>query len=250
MRVAVVTVGDELLSGDTENTNATWLCRRLHDRGVVVERVTTVPDRVADIARVVNEYRAEYDAVVVTGGLGPTPDDRTMDGVAAAFGRETERHEEAMAWLTEHGGYAAADLAEGTAYLPTDARMIPNEEGVAPGAVVESVYVLPGVPAEMRATFERVEAEFSGDPTYAETVAADEPESQLLDRITGVQEAFDVTVGSYPGDHVRLKVTSHDPDETAAAAAWLRDRVVLADGADGSDSTDADEGADGRATDD
>ena len=90
MRVAVVTVGDELLSGDTANTNATWLCRRLTERGVEVERVLTVPDAVSDIAQVVNESLAAYDAVVVTGGLGPTHDDLTMEGVAAAVGREVE----------------------------------------------------------------------------------------------------------------------------------------------------------------
>ncbi|PSQ33031.1 hypothetical protein BRD09_02155 [Halobacteriales archaeon SW_10_68_16] len=84
MRVALVCVGDELLAGDTVNTNATWLGSQLRDRGVDVERVTVVPDRIADIARVVNEYRADYDAVVVTGGLGPTHDDLTMEGVAGS----------------------------------------------------------------------------------------------------------------------------------------------------------------------
>ena len=88
MNAAVVTVGDELLVGDTENTNATWLCDRLDARGVAVRRVTVVPDEVSEIARVVNEYYAEYDAVIVTGGLGPTHDDVTMEAVAAAFGRD------------------------------------------------------------------------------------------------------------------------------------------------------------------
>ncbi|MFB6130270.1 MAG: competence/damage-inducible protein A [Salinigranum sp.] len=225
MRVAVLTVGDELLAGDTENTNATWLCRRLTERGVEVERVTTVPDRVADIARVTNEYHAEYDAVLLTGGLGPTPDDRTMEGVASAFGRAVEPHEEARTWLTEHRGYANEDLAEGTTHLPAGARMLPNEVGVAPGAVVEGVYVLPGVPAEMRAMFEEVADEFEGTPRYVETVRTPEPESALLDRIREVGERFDVTVGSYPGETVRLKVTAFDPETAAAAASWLRERV-------------------------
>jgi len=91
MRVALVSVGDELLTGDTVNTNAAWLGRELSDRGVAVERTTVVPDRTADIARVVNEYHAEYDAVVVTGGLGPTHDDVTIEGVAAAFGPRRRR---------------------------------------------------------------------------------------------------------------------------------------------------------------
>ncbi|WP_049981268.1 competence/damage-inducible protein A [Halolamina rubra] len=225
MDAAIVTVGDELLTGDTENTNATWLCARLDERGVGVERVTTVPDREADIARVVNEYHAEYDAVIVTGGLGPTPDDVTMAGVAAAFGREVELHDEAVAWLREEGGYAGDDLATGTAELPAGSRPLHNTEGVAPGAVVESCYVLPGVPAEMRAMFAAVADEFDGEQTYVERVEAAEPESELLDRIAEVGERFDVSVGSYPGETVTLKVTATDPAEARRAAAWLAEHV-------------------------
>ncbi|MFB6107810.1 MAG: competence/damage-inducible protein A [Haloplanus sp.] len=225
MRVALVTVGDELLSGDTVNTNAAWLCDRLDERGVRVERVTTVPDRIADIARVVNEYRADYDAVLVTGGVGPTHDDVTMAGVAAAVGRPVEPHEEAREWLTERGGYAAEELTEGTTHLPAGARMLPNRVGVAPGAVVDDVYVFPGVPDEMKAMFESVIAEFEGDPRYVEEVETTEPESTLLDRLREVRERFDVTVGSYPGDGVRLKLTASDPETASDAAAWLRERV-------------------------
>ncbi|KPN31136.1 competence damage-inducible protein A [Halolamina pelagica] len=225
MDVAIVTVGDELLTGDTENTNATWLCARLDDRGVTVERVTTVPDRVGDIARVVNEYHAEYDAVLVTGGLGPTHDDVTMAGVAAAFGREVERSDEAVDWLREEGGYASEDLVTGTAELPAGSRPLHNTEGVAPGAVVESCYVLPGVPAEMKAMFATVADEFDGESTYIERVEAAEPESALLDRLSEVQDRFDVTVGSYPGETVTLKVTATDPEEAKRAAGWLADHV-------------------------
>ncbi|RCU46495.1 competence/damage-inducible protein A [Haloplanus salinus] len=225
MRVAVVTVGDELLSGDTVDTNASWLCDRLDERGVSVERITTVPDRVADIARVVNEYHAEYDAVIVTGGVGPTHDDVTMDGVAAAFGREMVPNADAEAWIAECGDYAVADLTEGTTHLPAGARMLPNPEGVAPGAAVESVYVMPGVPTEMKGMFETVAAEFEGEPTHVEVVRTSEPESALLDRIGAVREEFDVTVGSYPGEDVRLKVMAADAETAAAAAAWLRERV-------------------------
>ncbi|WP_323675220.1 molybdopterin-binding protein [Halorubellus sp. PRR65] len=225
MDVAVVTVGDELLSGETENTNATWLCRRLTERGTRVRRVTTLPDDEAAIARVVNEFHAEYDATVVTGGLGPTHDDRTMAGVAAAFGRELAHSQVAEDWLVEHGGYAADDLADGTTAVPANARVLHNDPGVAPGAVVESTYVLPGVPTEMQAMFERVADEFEGERQHVETVFAAEPESELVGRFERVQTEFDVTVGSYPGDGVRIRVSATDAEEVAAAAAWLRERV-------------------------
>ena len=228
MRVALVCVGDELLAGDTVNTNATWLGRQLCDRGVDVERVTVVPDRVEGIARVVNEYCADYDAVVVTGGLGPTHDDLTMEGVAAAVGSEVAEDADALAWLEEEGGYTRDDLAAGTADIPAVAEMLPNPEGVAPGCVVENIYVLPGVPAEMKAMFDLVAEDFAGQQRYVETVEIDEPESALLDRFADLRERFDVRVGSYPGETVRVKIHGTDPEAVEAAAGWLRDRVDAA----------------------
>ncbi|WP_267639289.1 competence/damage-inducible protein A [Haloarchaeobius amylolyticus] len=226
MQAAVVTVGDELLSGDTENTNATWLCRELTDRGVDVQRVFTIPDDVGDIAQVVNESRAKYDAVLVTGGLGPTHDDLTMEGVAAAFGRDVEQNEEAARWLTEHGGYAAGDLVAGTTHLPVGVRVLHNEAGVAPGCVLESVYVFPGVPTEMKAMFAKVADEFDGEVQHVEFVHAGEPESKLVDRFAELRERFDdVQVGSYPGEHVRVKLSGPDASVVADAADWLRERV-------------------------
>jgi len=225
MRVAIVTVGDELLSGDTANTNATWLGKQLTDRGVSVEHLSVVPDRVSDIARVVNEHRAEHDAVIVTGGLGPTPDDLTMEAVAAAVGRDLVQDERIRKHLADRG-YAAEDLTPNTTAIPDGARPLYNPVGVAPGAVIEAIYVLPGVPDEMQAMFETVANEFAGDPTHTATVRAGEPESRLLDRIEAVHDRFDVDVASYPGAGVvRLTVRGTDTDEVAAAAAYLDDHV-------------------------
>ncbi len=223
MNAAVVTVGDELLVGDTENTNATWLCARLADRGVPVRRVTVVPDEVAEIARVVNEYHAEYDTVIVTGGLGPTHDDVTMEAVAAAFGREVVENEAAATWLAERG-YSADDLVTGTTHLPADSRPLRNVVGVAPGAVVESVYVLPGVPREMKGMFETVADEFEGTPTHTVVVDIEEPESALIERFTELRKRFDVSVGSYPGERVTVKITASEATTAEDAADWLRER--------------------------
>lgn len=226
MQAAIVTVGDELLAGETVDTNATWLAERLVARGVNIERITTVPDCVSDIARVVNEHHAEYDVVLITGGLGPTHDDRTMAGVAAAFGRSLESDNEALSWLETNGGYARDDLAAGTTDLPAGATPLHNHVGVAPGCVVGSVYVLPGVPEEMKAMFERIESDFSGPRTHVTTVTADEPESALLDRFEELRDRFDVVVGSYPGEHVRVKIRGTDETTVNEAAQWLTERVV------------------------
>ena len=229
MQVALVTVGDELLAGDTVNTNAAWLGRELADRGVVVERVTTVPDQIEDIAEVVSAYRRRYDAVLVTGGLGPTHDDVTMAAVAESFGVDLIESEAVLEWLAENGGYSRQDLTEGTAHIPEGARPLHNDVGVAPGCVVGTVYVLPGVPAEMEAMFERVEGEFAGESSYVEFVECDEPESGLLDRFETLRERFDVKVGSYPGGTVRVKLEGQR-EEVERAAAWLRENVALPEG--------------------
>lgn len=225
MRVALIAIGDEILSGDTVNTNGSWLAERLSAAGATVARITVVPDDVSEIARVVNEYRAAYEAVIVTGGLGPTHDDMTMEAVAAAFGTELAADEDVERWLTEGGGYSGDDLAPGTTHIPERAQMLRNPEGVAPGCVIENVYVLPGVPDEMRAMFELVADQFGGQKQYRAVVKAAEPESQLLDRIREVQEQFGVKVGSYPGEYVRLRIQSTDEEAVDAAAGWLDDRV-------------------------
>jgi len=229
MRVALVSVGDELLAGDTVNTNAAWLARQLTDRGVAVERVTAVPDRREDIARVVNEYRAEYDAVLVTGGIGPTHDDVTMDAIAAAVGQPIESSDAALEYIETQRRYAREDLTDGTAEIPAGGTFIPNPEGVAPGCHVENIYVLPGVPEEMRGMFGEIADQFSGTVQHVERVTADEPESALLDRIEELRKQFDVAIGVYPGEYVRVKMSGPDRPTVESAASWLRERVKAPD---------------------
>jgi len=232
MRVAVVTVGDELLAGDTVNTNAAWLGEQLDRRGARPERIVVVPDRVGEIAAEVNRLRAEYNAVIVTGGLGPTHDDLTMEGVAAALGVPVEPSEDALGWYDDHPEYAQEDLVDGTADLPRGARLLPNSEGVAPGAICSGedgvpIYVLPGVPEEMKAMFESVADEFEGQLRERAFVETSEPESALIDRFQALQDRFDgVTVGSYPGqERVRVKLEGEDPQAVSNAAEWLEARI-------------------------
>ncbi|MFW6385234.1 MAG: competence/damage-inducible protein A [Halodesulfurarchaeum sp.] len=225
MDVAVVTVGDELLAGETENTNASWLARRLRGRGATVRRILVLPDELSAISDAVAELAERYDAVLITGGIGPTHDDVTMDAVAEAFDRDMREHEGVIAYFERHSSYSREDLVSGTTELPAGARMIPNDVGVAPGAVVENVFVLPGVPAEMHAMFEQVEGEFNGTPIRTAAVESTNPESALIDVLGELTERFDVTVGSYPGDTVTIKIHSTDRTETEAAAAWLAERV-------------------------
>ncbi len=238
MEVAVLTVGDELLSGRTANDNATWLCRELTDLGARVVRVVVVPDEVDVIAEELSRLRNTVDRVIVTGGIGPTHDDVTLDAVAAAHGREMEQNDRAYRWLLEEGGYAAEDLVEGTAALPSGATPIHNDVGVAPGAYLEGVYVFPGVPEEMRAMFHTVAEDFEGRVLHREEVAIDEPESALLGRLAELRDRFDVSVGSYPGEHVVVRITGTDRAAVLAAAEWLADRAEIVSPADVPDPGD------------
>lgn len=225
MRVELVSVGDELLRGETVNTNAAWLGRQLDARGVDVGRVTVIPDEVDTIAVVVQAARDRSDAVIVTGGLGPTHDDCTMDGIAAAFGRDLEAHDDALSWIDAETDYDVERLAPGTIELPAGARFLPNHVGVAPGCVIDAVYVLPGVPEEMRGMFRHIEPEFVGERRYTAELAVAQPEREIADVLDRLRSRYDVTVGSYPGDTVRVRLRAPDEDELEAAKRWLEERV-------------------------
>ncbi|QAU11483.1 competence/damage-inducible protein A [Halorubrum sp. BOL3-1] len=231
MEVALITVGDELLSGDTVNTNANWLAGELSERGVAVGRILSIPDDRAEIAARVREYAADFDAVIVTGGIGSTPDDVTMEAVADAFDREMaptdltrESVERRLAAIRERVPDREFDVdLEAEAAVPEGSRPLVTEAGLAPGCVVEGVYVMPGIPDELKATFETVADEFAGDrrSRFLYTV---EPESNIVAALETAMDRFEVAVGCYPdreADHNRLKVTATDDEALDGAAAWL-----------------------------
>jgi molybdenum cofactor synthesis domain-containing protein len=233
MQVALLTVGDELLAGDTVNTNAAWLGERLADRGVSVRRVLVVPDERDAIADPIRRYSEAYDVVVVTGGLGGTPDDVTIAGVAAAFDRELAVDDLALADVEETlaaiaDTYPDLDVdAEAEATIPAGSRPLLNRAGLSPGCVVENVYVLPGIPDEMKSMFEGVADEFEGSAVSALRYT-DQPEANLVEPLTDVQLKLDVSVGCYPdrdAGHNRLKVTGDDPDQVEAAVEFLEART-------------------------
>lgn len=225
MEMALLTVGDELLSGETENTNASWLASQLHERGATVRRIVVVPDELEEIAATLTELRAVYDAVVVTGGLGPTHDDVTMEGVARSFNCEMTENQAVVEWLETETDYALEDIVDGTTHLPSDAEFLPNPAGVAPGAHIENVYVLPGVPVEMREMFDIIAPSFSGPKSTTKVLTSDEPESTLVEALQETTERFDVRVGSYPGEMVTIRIQGQDESEVAAAAEWLEPKL-------------------------
>ena len=264
MNAAIVTVGNELLAGDIENTNATWLAAELSGRGVDVARIVVVPDDEAVVAARVGAWAAAFDAVLVTGGLGGTPDDVTMAAVAAGLDRElvvdpvaaADVRERINRIYTENPDLGFELRPEWYASMPAGATPIPNPEGLAPGCVAGSVYVLPGIPEEMKAVFGNVADDFGGD-VVVRTLYSPEPEGALASPLGELTDRFAVRAGSYPNrsaDRTRITVTGGGDAVVTEAVTWLREHtdVPLESGAavDTADSgADADRDTDEPADD-
>jgi nicotinamide-nucleotide amidase len=241
MDVAIITVGDELLAGETENTNATWLARQITRRGGHVKEILTIGDDRERIAERVARRGERFDRVIVTGGLGGTPDDLTMKAVAEGLDRDLEIDPDAReaakasseAFVESHPNLAAKyDLGldvDRVAETIAGGRVIENPKGLAQGCAVENVFVLPGVPSELKATFEQVVGEFEGD-VRTETRYTDAPEGVLANHLGTVEDRFEVRAGSYPGertDRNRVRITGETERAVERALDWLRERVTL-----------------------
>jgi molybdenum cofactor synthesis domain-containing protein len=224
---AILTIGNELVSGDVPNTNAGWLARRLAPLGVAVRLIAALPDEIDTVAALVRAEAPRVDFFLVTGGLGGTPDDLTRESIAAAFRVPQEEVPEVAAALrvqfTRNPEYAAR-----WALLPRGSRPLANPLGGAPGFVVENVYVLPGLPSEMEAMFSSIEEEFRrGSPIQAWRRVYRTYESVIAETLAETAERWPgILVGSYPsfsseGSVVEVVLKSSDADALAAASAWL-----------------------------
>jgi molybdenum cofactor synthesis domain-containing protein len=168
--IEIMSVGNELLIGKTLNTNAQWMAKRLTTLGLNVRRITTVSDDVDEISAAVNEaISRKPDFLITTGGLGPTFDDKTLEGIAKALNAPLELNEEASKMVEEkyktyaqERGLEKIELTPARvkmARLPKGAKPLPNPVGTAPGVIIKhqkaTVVSLPGVPSEMEAIFEK-----------------------------------------------------------------------------------------------
>ncbi|MFP3985074.1 MAG: nicotinamide mononucleotide deamidase-related protein [Candidatus Bathyarchaeia archaeon] len=188
IRVEIISVGNELLIGKTLNTNAQWLARRLTSLGFSVSRIVTIGDNVKEIADALGETVSRNPRfIITTGGLGPTFDDRTLEGIAEAFNSKLQINEQALKMVEEkyasyakemdHEKFELTQARVKMAKIPKDAEPLPNPVGTAPAVAIKknnvTVFALPGVPSEMKAIFENsllpvLKAE-AGNLTYFET---------------------------------------------------------------------------------
>jgi molybdenum cofactor synthesis domain-containing protein len=227
---AMLVIGDEVLSGRTQDTNSNHLAKTLTAMGIEMREIRVVPDEQGEIVRALNALKMRYTYVFTSGGIGPTHDDITADAVAAAFGASIDVRDDARALLAAN--YAdPADLNEARlrmARIPEGASLILNPISQAPGFRLENVFVMAGVPAVFKAMLESARPELTGgDPVVSHSFRVHLPEGVVAAGLGVIAEAHPgVSVGSYPfmlgGPGTNIVARAADLEALAAAAADLR----------------------------
>lgn len=225
----VLVIGNEVLSGRTQDVNINHLGKELTALGIRLMECRIIPDIEDEIIDAVNHCRAKYDYVFTTGGIGSTHDDITAKSIAKAFGREFCMHPVAEPMLLKHYGERANVARMRMAMMPKGAELIDNPVSRAPGFKVENVYVMAGVPLIARAMFDGIKASLKGGKVLASRTISttDLSEGMLADELSAVQDKhLGVEIGSYPflklgGFGVNLVVRGDDPVKIDAACADL-----------------------------
>jgi molybdenum cofactor synthesis domain-containing protein len=202
LSAAILVIGNEVLSGRTREANAYLAAQKLFDRGCKLGEIAVVPDIQEAIVSTLNRLRSQFDAVITSGGIGPTHDDITMDSIAASFGTALLEHADTLELMASH--YGRDKLNDGRrrmARLPDGAKPILCEKSICPGAHIGNVYVLAGVPYIFESQLDSILAEF-GDSEYPfirHEIDIELPESTFARELEAIQHKYaDVEIGSYP----------------------------------------------------
>ncbi|ACJ00753.1 competence/damage-inducible protein A [Rhodospirillum centenum] len=225
---ALLIIGNEILSGRTQDANLAHIARTLGGLGIPLREVRVVPDLEAEIVTAVNVLRTRYTYLFTTGGIGPTHDDITAASIARAFGVPVVRHPEAQARLERH--YAGTGMLSEArlrmADTPAGASLIDNPVSAAPGFQIGNVFVMAGVPVIMQAMLAGLVPRLvGGPPVLSKAVVCGVPEGTLADALRAIQADHpDVDIGSYPAFRqgrvsTSLVLRGTDPARLEAATA-------------------------------
>ena len=201
VNASILIIGNEILSGRTQDTNTSTIATWLNSIGVSVAEVRVIPDVEEKIVETLNFLRSTYDYVFTTGGIGPTHDDITAQSVSKAFGIKYEVHKEAFKILEKY--YQPGEFNDGRqkmAWMPENANLILNPTSGAPGFYVENVFSLPGVPSILKSMLGGLDHLITGGaPILSHTINLRTVESEIAKSLTQVQNNNqDVEIGSYP----------------------------------------------------
>ena len=198
---AIIIIGNEILSGRTQDVNVVSISKWLNELGVKLEEVRVIPDTEDIIVKTINDVRKKFNYVFTTGGIGPTHDDITSKSIAIAFNRKYCFHPQAFKILKEY--YPSGEFNEGRqrmAKMPENVELILNPITVAPGFIIQNVYVLPGVPSIMQKMFYNLLNYIQkGDPKKIVTINTNLFESIIAKQLSLIQKKNpDCSIGSYP----------------------------------------------------
>ena len=232
----IVLIGDEILSGKTVDENARFLIEELRALGVALRRVIVIPDVLDEIEATVREFSGRYDHVFTSGGVGPTHDDLTMEGVARAFGEKIVRHPMLEKLLRDYYGARLEERNLRMAEVPEGAHFVHGDHPTWPVIARSNVYILPGVPEIFRRKFLSIKERFREAPYFLKQVFTSAEEGAIAAHLDAVVAKFPgVQVGSYPrfdASEYKVKVTLESKESalveeaTAQLVAALGDSVV------------------------
>lgn len=210
---SIIIIGNEILSGRTQDMNVQFIASKLPEIGIHLEEVRIIPDDRARIIDCVREFSSKYNYVFTTGGIGPTHDDITAESGAKAFDRQVETNEKALDNIKQ--GYKKMNRempmeAKKMALMPKEANLIENEVTSAPGFNIENVYVMAGIPKIMKSMFMSIlPTLIGGDPVLSQQISIMVGESKVAERLEQLQNKYpNVEMGSYPFIHKEKHSTS------------------------------------------
>lgn len=197
---ALIVIGDEILSGRTQDANLQYLARWLNIQGIRLVEARVVADDAGAIGRAVKACMTAYDYVFTTGGIGPTHDDITVDSVAAALGIPVVEHPQAVEILERFYGDRLTPARRRMARVPEGADLLENPETGAPGIRIRNLFLMAGVPSITQGMLRGLDGKLAGGrPVLSSVVGSWTPESRVADLLIRVQNAYDgVQIGSYP----------------------------------------------------
>lgn len=213
----ILVIGNEILSGKVVDANSPYLCKELRPLGVDTRRLVVLPDDVEVIAEHVSAYAAAFDYVLTTGGVGPTHDDVTIEGVARGLHRQVVIHPALYALLQEHWAERPTAVRDKMASVPESTQLLMEPSLPIPVLLVGNVYVFPGIPKLFRRLFDDVKERFRESPYHARHVYVRSRESTFAHHLEAVMAAFPaLLLGSYPevdnpAYRVKLTLESKDP---------------------------------------
>ncbi len=204
VKAALLIIGDEILSGRTQDRNTSYIANWLNEAGIQLSEVRVVPDIEEEIVHAINRLRGKYEYLFTTGGIGPTHDDITAEAVAKAFDVPVEKHPEAYARLLAY--YNEDNFTEARQRMtrvPKGGVLIDNPVSIAPGFKIENVFVMAGVPKVMQAMLEQLRRHLKGGrKVHSLTITINAPESVIADTLGAIEKSIDgISIGSYPFYH-------------------------------------------------